>query len=67
MTKFPCPYLGDEVELSDEREQHIAEHHPELLPAHKDRIAGTLADPDQVRRRSDLGMRACSQSGMMIC
>jgi hypothetical protein len=49
MTSFPCPYLGREVELSDERERHIAEHHPDLLPDHKDRIGDTLADPDQVR------------------
>jgi len=34
MTKFSCPYLGGEVELSDERERHIAEHHPDLLPDH---------------------------------
>ena len=25
MTTFSCPYLGGEVELSDERERHIAE------------------------------------------
>lgn len=50
MTIFPCPYLGGEVELSDERERHIAETHPELLPEHKDRIGDTLLDPDQVRR-----------------
>ena len=55
MTKFPCPYLGGEVELSDERERHIAEHHPDLLPAHKDRIGDTLADPDQVRRSDRFG------------
>ncbi|HJX08975.1 MAG TPA: hypothetical protein VJ733_00555 [Candidatus Binatia bacterium] len=55
MTRYPCPYLGDEVELSDEREQHIAEHHPDLLPDHKDRIGDTLADPDQVRRSKRFG------------
>jgi hypothetical protein len=36
----PSPYLQAEVELTDEREQHITEH--------RDRIAPTLADPDQV-------------------
>ena len=51
MARFPCPYLGAEVELTDERELHIGERHPDLLPAHRDRIAHTLADPDQVRRR----------------
>ena len=55
MTRFICPYLGDEVELSDERERHIAEHHPDLLPDHKDRLGGTLADPDQVRRSKRFG------------
>jgi len=50
MTRFSCPYLGSEVELSDERERHIAETHPELLPEHKDQIGDTLLDPDQVRR-----------------
>jgi hypothetical protein len=55
MTSFPCPYLGGEVELSDERERHIAQHHPDLLPDHKDRIGGTLADPDQVQRSKRFG------------
>jgi hypothetical protein len=55
MTKFPCPYLGGEVELSAERERHIVEHHPELLPDHKARIGDTLADPDQVRRSKRFG------------
>jgi hypothetical protein len=50
MTHFDCPYLGEEVELAEERERHIAENHPGLLPAHGERIAETLADPDQVRR-----------------
>ena len=55
MTTFPCPYLGGEVELSDERERHIAETHPELLPEHKDQIGDTLLDPDQVRRSTRFG------------
>ncbi|HEX6384103.1 MAG TPA: hypothetical protein VF177_05485 [Anaerolineae bacterium] len=50
MTLFDCPYLGQVVELSEERERHIAERHPDLLPEHRDRIAETLAQPDQVRR-----------------
>ena len=50
MKTFPCPYLAGEVELSDERERHIAETHPELLPEHEDQIRDTLHDPDQVRR-----------------
>ena len=50
MTRFPCPYLNTPVELADEREQHIAERHPDLLPEHRQRVADTLVDPDQVRR-----------------
>jgi len=55
MTQFPCPYLRGEVELTAEREEHIAETHPDLLPVHRDRIATTLADPDEVRRSSCFG------------
>ena len=50
MTRFPCPYLQTEVELTKERERHIAERHPDLLLEHRARIADTLDDPDQVRR-----------------
>jgi hypothetical protein len=50
VTRFPCPYLGGHVELSENRDQHVAERHPELLPEHRDRIATTLAAPDMVRR-----------------
>lgn len=49
MACFLCPYLQGEVELSEERERHIAERHPDLLPEHRNRIAETLADPDQIR------------------
>lgn len=50
MSRFPCPYLAGQVELTDERERHIAERHPELLPSHKIWIRETLADPALVRR-----------------
>jgi hypothetical protein len=36
--------------LTDQREQHIAETHPDVLPEHRERIADTLANPDQVLR-----------------
>jgi hypothetical protein len=52
MTRIPCPYLGIEVELTDQREQHIAENHPDLFPEHRDYIADALANPDQVLRSS---------------
>jgi hypothetical protein len=55
MTRFPCPYLRGEVELSEERERHIAEGHPDLLPAHRELIATTLADPDQIRLSKRFG------------
>src|SRR5215470_16676269 len=49
MTRFSCAYLGGEVQLSGEREAHIAERHPDLIPEHRERIGTTLADPDRVR------------------
>jgi hypothetical protein len=55
MSRHPCPYLKGEVELTDEREHHIAERHPDLLPEHRDRIADTLAEPDQVRSSARFG------------
>jgi len=54
MVAFSCPYLGGEVELTEEREKHIAERHPDLLPKHRDRLATTLADPDEVRKSARL-------------
>ncbi len=53
ITRLSCPYLTGEVELTEEREQHIAPHHPDLLPEYRDRLAETLADPDRVRLSSD--------------
>jgi hypothetical protein len=50
METFPCPYLAGQVELTDEREEHIADHHPDLLPKYRDKIAEVLADPDLIRR-----------------
>jgi hypothetical protein len=54
VTHFPCPYLQTEVELTEERERHIAERHPDLLLEHRTCIADTLADPDPVRRSARL-------------
>jgi len=54
VASFNCPYLHGEVELSAEREGHISERHPDLLPAYRDRLRQTLADPDQVRRSARL-------------
>jgi hypothetical protein len=50
MRVFPCPYLKADVELTDEREAHIANAHPDLIPEFFEQIRQTLAEPDQVRR-----------------
>ena len=47
---FFCPYLATEVELTEEREQHITATHPGTLPDYLKQLAETLADPDQIRR-----------------
>jgi hypothetical protein len=48
--RFSCPYLAGEVELTENREQHIQERHPDFGTDLRNRICVTLADPDQVRR-----------------
>jgi hypothetical protein len=50
MQTFSCPYLKGEVELTDEREAHITQTHPDLLPEYLPQLRQTLLDPDQVRR-----------------
>lgn len=50
MESFPCPYLKANVELTDERESHIARNHPDLLPEYRTQLIETLATPDQIRR-----------------
>lgn len=55
MTRFRCPHVNGDVELTDERELHIAENHPDLLPRHRSLIFQTLVDPDQVRRSRRFG------------
>jgi hypothetical protein len=49
MTYFQCPHLSNVVDLTEERKEHIARNHPDLLPQYEDRIASVLNDPDQVR------------------
>ena len=49
-TYLPCPRLHTEVELTAERERHIADRHPDLLPTHRARLAEVVADPDVIRR-----------------
>lgn len=50
MAYFLCPYLGSDVELTDEREYHITLRHPDLLPEYRQCIIDTLALPDEIRR-----------------
>ena len=49
-----CPKLGKPVELSPERERHIASRHPELAAELSRWIQETLHSPDAIRvsRRS---------------
>jgi hypothetical protein len=54
MQRLSCPYLHGEVEWTEERERHIAEGHPDLLPDHREKIVETLAEPDHVRSSARL-------------
>jgi len=49
LRSFNCPYVKAEVELTDEREQHIIKTHPGTLPDYLEQPAETLAEPDQIR------------------
>jgi hypothetical protein len=55
MPHYQCPYLHGDVEPARERENHIEERHPDLLPEHRELISSTLADPDEVRRSVRFG------------
>ncbi|MBI4340471.1 MAG: hypothetical protein HY680_11055 [Chloroflexi bacterium] len=48
MLLLPCPYLGNAVEITDERKEHIARRHPDLLPVNEQLMGQTLAQPDSV-------------------
>ena len=50
-----CPYLRCEVEWNEERQSHISERHPDLLPDHVTLIAETLASPERIRRSTRFG------------
>lgn len=55
MRLFPCPYLKGDVELSDEREAHIAAQHPDLLPEFLAEIGQTLLQPDEIQKGGRIG------------
>jgi len=50
-----CPYFGADIELTDEREGHILERHPDLLPEYLEFLAATISDPDEVVQGSTSG------------
>src|SRR5437879_1909759 len=45
-----CPYLGREVELTDERAEHIRKTHPEMAADLEIRVRSALTQPEEVRR-----------------
>lgn len=53
MAWLPCPYLGAEVELTEERWAHIIEGHPPVAVLGAESVAHALADPDWVGTRPD--------------
>jgi hypothetical protein len=50
MALFLCPYLGQSVELTDERRIHIAERHPGILPIYEPQLIETMAIPDTIHK-----------------
>ena len=49
MTDFlTCPYLEQDVELTEERRRHILARHPDLLPRYTRRIRETILAPECV-------------------
>ncbi len=63
MARLACPHLHGDVELTEEREEHIRERHPDLLAKYGDRLKPWLGhytrmargEPDQVRRSARFG------------
>ena len=49
--RFPSS-IGKSIELTDERRQHICQHHPDLAPFFN-RLGEVLTAPDEIRRTSD--------------
>jgi hypothetical protein len=48
---FECPYLGGEVELTDERRQHIRRERGGLADETLGRLRAAIRDPDTVLSR----------------
>jgi len=47
---FPCPHLNADVELREDRIDHIQTRHPGTWPDFETEISQALACPDLVRR-----------------
>ncbi|MBW4488834.1 MAG: hypothetical protein KME12_13695 [Trichocoleus desertorum ATA4-8-CV12] len=47
---FYCPYLENDIELTDKRGQHIIQVHPGTLPEYLEQLSLAIADPDQIRQ-----------------
>ena len=48
----PCPYFGgDNVEITDERHEHVLSHHYAFASAYWERVGATLRNPNLVIRR----------------
>ena len=45
---FACPYLGADVELTEERERHIRQRHADMRPMLVEDVGAALTDPDVV-------------------
>lgn len=67
MSLFPCPYLKGEVELTEKRERHIAERHPDLLPEHRERVGETLATRTKSGGAFGSEAPSCSRDGTLMC
>ncbi len=48
--RFRCPHLKEDVELTQERADHIALQHPDFFPTYAQRIPETLLEPDLIRQ-----------------
>jgi len=67
VARFSCPYLSGEVELRDERERHIAENHPDLLPEHRDRTRRLLQTRIRYVLARVLRMLGFLAAGLPVC
>lgn len=64
MARFSCPYLKGEVDLTEERERHIAQRHPDPLPEHRDRMVETW--PILMKFVGASVVLSCFLAGIMI-